>query len=122
MFYTGIDPFKKKPVFVPTDYHEKRLQRALLQFAKPENAPLVREALRRAHREDLIGFGAHCLVRPEQGKPRPQDRAGKRGQQYAPNRGRKQQDTRKNGTPAKKQVTGSQMDAKKQGKRPVKKG
>lgn len=80
MFYTGIDPFKKKPVFVPTDYHEKRLQRALLQFAKPENAPLVREALRRAHREDLIGFGARCLVRPEKGQQRtkPGEQRGKK--------------------------------------------
>jgi hypothetical protein len=54
-----------KPVHVVTDYHEKQLQRALLQYNRPDNAPLVREALRLAGREDLIGFGEECLVRPE---------------------------------------------------------
>jgi hypothetical protein len=56
-----------KKVYVPTDYREKQLQRALLQFNRPENAPMVREALRAAHREDLIGYGEGCLVRPEKG-------------------------------------------------------
>ncbi|MBE6595070.1 MAG: YgiQ family radical SAM protein [Ruminococcaceae bacterium] len=65
MYYTGIDPLTMKPVFVPDDYRDKQLQRALLQFNRPQNAPLVREALRKAGREDLIGFGAECLVRPE---------------------------------------------------------
>jgi radical SAM superfamily enzyme YgiQ (UPF0313 family) len=68
MYYTGINPLDMKPVYVVTDYHEKQLQRALLQYNRPENAPLVREALRRAGREDLIGFGEECLVRPETGK------------------------------------------------------
>ncbi len=70
MFYTGINPLDMKPVYVATDYHEKQLQRALLQFNRPQNAPLVREALRRAGREDLIGYGPDCLVRPDP----PQDR------------------------------------------------
>lgn len=65
MFYTGINPLDMKPVYVVTDYHEKQLQRALLQYNRPQNAPLVREALRKAGREDLIGYGAECLVRPE---------------------------------------------------------
>lgn len=65
MYYTGINPLDMKPVYVVTDYHEKQLQRALLQYNRPENAPLVREALRRAGREDLIGYGEECLVRPE---------------------------------------------------------
>ena len=68
MYYTGINPLDMKPVYVVTDYYEKQLQRALLQYNRPENAPLVREALRRAGREDLIGFGEECLVRPETGK------------------------------------------------------
>ena len=68
MYYTGINPLDMKPVYVVTDYHEKQLQRALLQYNRPENAPLVREALRRAGREELIGFGEDCLVRPEGGK------------------------------------------------------
>ena len=66
MFYTGLNPLDMKPVYVATDYHEKQLQRALLQYNRPQNAPLVREALIRLHREDLIGFGPECLVRPEQ--------------------------------------------------------
>ena len=65
MFYTGINPLDMKPVYVATDYHEKQLQRALLQFNRPENAPLVREALVKLGREDLIGYGKECLVRPE---------------------------------------------------------
>ncbi len=65
MFYTGIDPFTGKEVYVSRDYNEKQMQRALLQFARPANAPLVRKALKKAGREDLIGFGKECLVRPE---------------------------------------------------------
>ena len=64
MYYTGINPLTGKKVYVTTDYREKQLQRALLQYSKPENANLVREALRLAGREDLIGTGAECLVRP----------------------------------------------------------
>jgi hypothetical protein len=65
MYYTGINPLTMKQVYVATDYHEKQLQRALLQFNRPQNAALVREALKKAGREDLIGHGADCLVRPE---------------------------------------------------------
>ncbi len=65
MFRTGINPLDMKPVYVATDYHDKQLQRALLQYNRPENAPLVREALVKLGREDLIGFGEHCLVKPE---------------------------------------------------------
>lgn len=64
MYYTGINPLTNKKVYVATDYHEKQLQRALLQYNRPQNAELVREALHRAGREDLIGFGKACLVRP----------------------------------------------------------
>ena len=64
MYYTGIHPMTGKRVNVTTDYHEKQLQRALLQYSKPENANLVREALRLAGREDLIGNSPDCLVRP----------------------------------------------------------
>ena len=67
MYYTGINPMTGKPVYVCTDYHEKQLQRALLQFSRPENANLVREALTMAGREDLIGTEPGCLVRPARG-------------------------------------------------------
>ena len=63
MYYTGIHPMTGKRVYVTTDYHEKQLQRALLQFSRPENANLVREALRMVGREDLIGNTPDCLVR-----------------------------------------------------------
>ena len=65
MFYTGIDPMTGKSVYVARDYEEKQMQRALLQFARPANAPIVRKALRKAGREDLIGNSNDCLVRPE---------------------------------------------------------
>lgn len=68
MYYTGIHPMTGKPVYVTTDYHEKQLQRALLQYSRPENANLVREALKIAGREDLIGNGPECLVRPAFGQ------------------------------------------------------
>ena len=73
MYYTGLDPRTMKPVFVPTDAHHKAMQRALMQWKRPEKRPLVKEALREAHREDLIGYGKECLLRPDRpawtGKP-----------------------------------------------------
>ena len=62
MYYTGIDPMTGEKVYVPRGERERRLQRALLQFWKPENYFLVREALQRAGRTDLIGSGPHCLI------------------------------------------------------------
>ncbi len=64
MYATGIHPMTGERIHVSRDYHEKKLQRALLQYGRPENADLVREALKRAGREDLIGTGENCLVRP----------------------------------------------------------
>ncbi len=66
MFYTSLDPRTMKKVYVPATPKEKSMQRALLQFRRKENQQLVREALRLAGREDLIGYGRECLVRPEQ--------------------------------------------------------
>ena len=68
MYHTGIDPITMKDVYVPTDAHEKAMQRALLQYTDPKNARLVREALAFAGREDLIGYGGKCLVRPAKGE------------------------------------------------------
>ncbi|MBP3876788.1 MAG: YgiQ family radical SAM protein [Lachnospiraceae bacterium] len=64
MFYTGLDPLTMKKVYVASDPHEKAMQRALIQFRKAENYDLVKEALLREHREDLIGFGPGCLIPP----------------------------------------------------------
>ncbi len=64
MYYTGLDPRNMKPVYVPKDPHEKAMQRALMQFTLPYNRKLVEEALHLVHREDLIGYGPKCLIRP----------------------------------------------------------
>ena len=64
MFYTGYDPFTKKKVYVPSDYEEKLMQRALLQFGDPKNRELVEKALKKLGREDLIGNSPECLIRP----------------------------------------------------------
>ena len=69
MFYTGVDPRTMEPVYIPRDPHEKAMQRALIQYRKPENYKPVKEALRKAGREDLIGYGAKCLIRPVPPKP-----------------------------------------------------
>ena len=62
MYYTGINPLTGEKVYVPRDQKEKNMQRALLQFSVPENYELVKEALLKAHREDLIGTGKNCLI------------------------------------------------------------
>jgi uncharacterized radical SAM protein YgiQ len=62
MYYTGIDPFTKKPVYVARHLRDRKLQRALMQFFKPENWFTVREALIQAGRQDLIGSGCDCLI------------------------------------------------------------
>ena len=56
MYYTGVDPRNMEKVYVPRNPHEKAMQRALIQYRKPENYDLVKEALIKGHREDLIGF------------------------------------------------------------------
>lgn len=65
MFYTGLDPYTMEKVFVPKTAEEKAMQRALLQYFKPENKKKVIEALKRAGRTDLIGYGKDCLVQPD---------------------------------------------------------
>lgn len=64
MYYTGVDPRNMEKVYVPRNPHEKAMQRALIQYRKPENYDLVKEALIKGHREDLIGFSEKCLIRP----------------------------------------------------------
>ncbi len=64
MFYTGLNPFTMEKVYVPRSPKEKAMQRALLQYRNPDNYKLIYDALRQAHREDLIGYGERCLIRP----------------------------------------------------------
>ena len=66
MFYTELDPYTMKKVYVPKTAEEKGMQRALLQYFKPENRRRCIEALIKAHRTDLIGMGKDCLVKPDE--------------------------------------------------------
>ncbi|MEE1250706.1 MAG: YgiQ family radical SAM protein [Lachnospiraceae bacterium] len=68
MYYTGLDPRTMEPVYVATNPHEKAMQRALIQYRNPDNYDLVKEALLKAGREDLIGFDEKCLIRPRKPK------------------------------------------------------
>ena len=95
MYYTGLDPRTMKPVYVPTDPHEKAMQRALIQYKNPKNRELVREALIKAGREDLIGNGKNCLIRDEFEAPRYYKKEqksfanGKSGKNLKPQKGNK---------------------------------
>lgn len=93
MFYTGVDPRTGKSIYVPRTAHEKAMQRALLQFKRPENYALVREALRIAHREDLIGSSRHCLV-PLEGTKSPHEYAVMRRERKAGTVQQKQSQTK----------------------------
>lgn len=66
MYYTGINPITGEEIYVCRNPHEKAMQRALIQYRKSENYNLVKEALLKAHREDLIGFDKNCLITPRQ--------------------------------------------------------
>lgn len=66
MYYTGVDPRTMQPVYVPVNPHEKAMQRALIQYRDPKNYELVKEALNKAGRRDLIGFDKNCLIPPRQ--------------------------------------------------------
>ena len=65
MYYTGFDPRTMEEVYVPVNPHEKAMQRALIQYRNPANYQLVLEALKKAHRMDLVGFEKKCLIRPQ---------------------------------------------------------
>ena len=67
IYYTGVDPRTMEEVYCPRTPHEKAMQRALIQYRNPKNRALVTEALKAAGREDLIGSGPQCLVRPGKG-------------------------------------------------------
>ena len=65
MHYTGIDPATKQTVYRPLAYRERKLQRSLFQFYKPQNERYVYDALKEADRLDLVGAGEHCLLKSE---------------------------------------------------------
>ena len=64
MYYTGLDPRTMEPVDITKSPHEKAMQRALIQYYVPQNYELIKEALIKAHRQDLIGYGENALLRP----------------------------------------------------------
>ena len=81
MFYTEMDPYTLEPVYVPKTAEEKAMQRALLQYFKPENKKIVLAALRKAGRLDLIGTGPNCLVAPEDGRKSERRQSGCRSEE-----------------------------------------
>ena len=84
MYYTGLDPRTMASIYVARDPEEKRMQRALLQWRRPENRRTVLAALRRAGREDLIGYGPDCLVPPERGAAKAPETGAKKPPKPAP--------------------------------------
>ena len=97
MYYTGIDPRTMQPVYVARDPHDKALQRALLQWRKPELRRLVVEALHKAHREDLIGYDRHCLIRPLHGERPPQSQMRSAGKSRGKSERKSGENTRRSG-------------------------
>jgi uncharacterized radical SAM protein YgiQ len=74
MYYTELNPITGEKLYVAKSYEEKSMQRALLQFKDPKNYNLVLKALKLASREDLIGFGSKCLIKPIKNNVRENDR------------------------------------------------
>lgn len=68
IYYTGVNPLTMEQVYTSVTYHEKAMQRALIQYKKPENYELVKEALIKSNRTDLIGFDKKCLIAPRKKK------------------------------------------------------
>jgi hypothetical protein len=96
MYYTEIDPRTMKPVYVAKTPHDKAMQRALLQWARPDKRKLVIQALHEAGRTDLIGFGRECLVRPERSQNRGKGPvSGKKTQKTEEKRGQSRRTTQK---------------------------
>lgn len=89
MYYTGLDPRSMKPVYVPKDPHEKEMQRALIQYRNPKNRALVLEALKKAGREELIGYGTKCLICPEAGRTHTKKQTGADRKKKTATQGRK---------------------------------
>ena len=114
MYYTGIDPRDMSPVYVARDPKDKAMQRALLQWSRPEKRALVVEALEEAGRTDLIGYGPECLLRPRKGEPygqppaKPERQPRRPRKEVSGNRGRR-------GTPTARQPVqkGKMSDRKK---------
>ena len=100
MYYTGVDPRDMKPVYIPSDRHEKMMQRALIQYKDPANYDLVKEALQKAGREDLIGTGKNCLIPPRKNYGRGKNQDHNKGRTAAKkNAGRNRQQSKTKKSP-----------------------
>ncbi|MDO5415759.1 MAG: YgiQ family radical SAM protein [Lachnospiraceae bacterium] len=123
MYYTGLDPRTMEPVYVPVSPHEKAMQRALIQYRNPEMYELVEEALIKAGRRDLIGFGPKCLIRPRRAPkasgagPERFFRPGNPGRTGAAGKTGKAGNAEKVGNAGKTEKAGSAGNAKKTGTR-----
>lgn len=128
MYYSGYDPRTMQPVYVPRDPHEKAMQRALLQYRNPKNYDLVYEALVKANRQDLIGHGPKCLIRPTKPKAKPDGGNKQKGlkpggykparKQESPRNGAGKPDGKKNGKPSGKPAGKTADKRKPAGKKP----
>ena len=114
MYYTGLDPRTMEKVYVPKDPHEKAMQRALIQYRNPKNYDLVKEALYKAGRTDLIGFDEKCLIRPRQFKKERIEETNQKRQKKNGSNAQKQT-TRPDGRAGKN--TGSSRKGKERGKK-----
>ena len=128
MYYSGYDPRTMQPVYVPRDPHEKAMQRALLQYRNPKNYDLVYEALVKANRQDLIGHGPKCLIRPTKPKAKPDGGNKQKGlkpvgykparKQESPRNGAGKPNGKKNGKPSGKPAGKTADKRKPAGKKP----
>ena len=118
MYYTGVDPRTMKPVYVPHNPHEKAMQKALMMYRKPENYDLVKEALIKAGRQDLIGFDKKCLI-----APRKMDRKGEhQGQRSYGKNDKSKNNSIKNGKNSKNNTVVPQKNTKSSGQKNAKTG
>ena len=99
MYYTGVDPRTMQPVYVPKNPHEKAMQRALIQYRDPKNYDLVMEALKKAHRMDLVGFDKHCLIRPRKFEGKSEQKTKNRKTQNQKAQSQKTQNQKMSGKP-----------------------
>lgn len=118
MYYTGVDSRTMKPVYVPHNPHEKAMQKALMMYRKPENYDLVKEALIKAGRQDLIGFDKKCLI-----APRKMDRKGEhQGQRSYGKNDKSKNNSIKNGKNSKNNKVVPQKNTKSSGQKNAKNG
>ena len=118
MYYTGVDPRTMKQVYVPHNPHEKAMQKALMMYRKPENYDLVKEALIKAGRQDLIGFDKKCLI-----APRKMDRKGEhQGQRSYGKNDKSKNNSIKNGKNSKNNKDVPQKNTKSSGQKNAKNG